>query len=49
VARLRELAEVGVVRVVTSLRPTVYEEPDPTRLERFIDIVAEVEQELAAP
>jgi hypothetical protein len=48
VTRLRELAEVGVVRVVTSLRPTVHDEPDPTRLERFMELVAELEEELAA-
>jgi hypothetical protein len=46
--KLRELAEVGVVRVVTSLRPTVHDEPDPTRLERFLDVIAEVEQDVTA-
>jgi probable F420-dependent oxidoreductase len=48
VTKLRELAEVGVVRVVTSLRPTVHDEPDPTRLERFLEIVTEVEQQVTA-
>ncbi len=49
VTRLRELAEVGVVRAVTSLRPSVHDEPDPARLERFMEVVAEVENEVAAP
>ena len=37
------------MRAVTSLRRTLHEEPDPTRLKRFIEIVAGVEQEVAAP
>ena len=49
VTLLRRFAEVGVVRAVTSLRPTVHDEPDATRLEQFIEIVADVECEVAAP
>jgi hypothetical protein len=48
VTKLGELAEVGADRFVTSLRPTVHDEADPTRLERFTEISAEVEQEAAA-
>jgi probable F420-dependent oxidoreductase len=46
---LRRFAEVGVVRAVTSLRPTVHDASDPSRLERFMELVGGVGEGVAAP